>query len=304
MARGAYGERLGRSFNLETPSTLSSKAECGNLVVTELLCEQPDFGFTEPIAAESAYLIGLQMRDIARHELWEDGHSIPVKPISAGTTHLYDLESSPVCYTDQPFHDLFFYIPRDALAELGDDGATSVHDLQWPRGGFLGDEVIRHIGYALLPALDAQHHTNQTYVDHMLLALRSHLVATYGGIQAVKTPRPCSGLAPWQEHRTKELMRTRLADGVPLVELARACDLSPSTFVRAFKRSTGMPPHQWLLARRVDRAVELMRDHSRSLADIALACGFADQSHFTRAFTAQMGVRPGVYRVSMPRHRS
>ncbi|ADG18846.1 helix-turn-helix transcriptional regulator [Paraburkholderia atlantica] len=302
MAQGAYGERLGRSFNLETPPTLGSRTERGHLIVTELLRDKPGFGFTEPIAPESAYLLGLQLRGITHHELWVDGRSIPVSPIAPNTTHLFDLECNPVCYTNEPFHDLFFYVPREALAELGgDDGKSAPRDLHWPRGAFLGDEVIRHIGYALLPALHAQQHTNQTFVDHVLLALRSHLVTTYGGFRAATAIRSQGGLAPWQERRVKELMRTRLADGVPLIELARECNLSTSTFVRAFRRSTGMSPHQWLMARRIDSAVALMGDHSRSLADIALLCGFADQSHFTRVFTARLGVRPGVYRANLPK---
>jgi len=304
MARGAYGEQLGRSFNLETPPTLSSPTRFGPLVVTELRSDEPGFGFTAPMATESAYLLGLQLRGIAHHELWVDGRSVPVKPISPGTTHLYDLECNPICFTDQPFHDLFFYLPREALTELGEDSGTpGVRDLRWEKGAFLDDTVVRHIGYALLPALHAQQHTNQIFVDHMLVALRTHLVATYGGLRAARVAPACGGLAPWQERRAKELMRTRLADGVPLIELARECDLSPSTFVRAFKRSTGMSPHQWLLMRRVDRAIELMSDRSRSLVDIALSCGFADQSHFTRVFTARTGVGPGVYRNAMPRSR-
>lgn len=302
MARGAYGERLGRSFNLDAPPTLGSQTDTGQLMVTELYCEAPDFGFTTPIAPESAYLLGLQLRGIAHHELWVDGRSVPVKPIAPGTTHLYDLECNPVCYTDQPFHDLFFYLPRETLAELGDDiGMSPVRDLSWMRGDFVDDPVIRHIGYALLPALHAQQHTNQTFVDHMLLALRSHLTVTYGGTPTTRVTSPCGGLAPWQERRVKELLRMKLAEGMPLIELARECGLSPSAFVRGFKRSTGMSPHQWLLMRRVDRAMELMHDHSRTLADIALSCGFADQSHFTRIFTAKVGVRPGVYRSSLPR---
>lgn len=107
MAQGAYGERLGRSFNLETPPTLGSRTERGHLIVTELLRDKPGFGFTEPIAPESAYLLGLQLRGITHHELWVDGRSIPVSPIAPNTTHLFDLECNPVCYTNEPFHDLF-----------------------------------------------------------------------------------------------------------------------------------------------------------------------------------------------------
>jgi transcriptional regulator GlxA family with amidase domain len=91
-------------------------------------------------------------------------------------------------------------------------------------------------------------------------------------------------------------MREHVADGIALVELARACRLSSSAFVRAFKQSMGVPPHQWLLLRRIDRAIELMRDGTVQLAEVALSAGFADQSHFTRIFAGKMGVSPGVWR--------
>jgi transcriptional regulator GlxA family with amidase domain len=65
---------------------------------------------------------------------------------------------------------------------------------------------------------------------------------------------------------------------------------------RAFRQSTGVPPHRWLLDRRVKRAKELLPNSSLSLSDVALACGFGDQSHFTRTFTAAVRLSPGVWR--------
>ncbi len=64
---------------------------------------------------------------------------------------------------------------------------------------------------------------------------------------------------------------------------------SRSYFIRAFRETTQRTPHQWLLERRVDQARELLKRSDRSLSDIAMACGFSDQSHFTRTFSQLVG---------------
>jgi transcriptional regulator GlxA family with amidase domain len=104
------------------------------------------------------------------------------------------------------------------------------------------------------------------------------------------------GLAAWQVRRAKELIDANLDGQLPLSHIAEACGLSTRHFARAFRQSTGVPPHRWLLSRRIDHAKGLMRDPAMSLAKVALACGFADQSHFTRMFTTLMGLSPGLWR--------
>jgi AraC-like DNA-binding protein len=63
--------------------------------------------------------------------------------------------------------------------------------------------------------------------------------------------------------------------GVPLKELARECGLSTFYFSRAFRRSVGVAPHRWLMARRIELAKEKLRDRRMSLTDVAAACGFS-----------------------------
>jgi transcriptional regulator GlxA family with amidase domain len=58
----------------------------------------------------------------------------------------------------------------------------------------------------------------------------------------------------------------------------------------------GMPPHQWLTKRRIERAKQLLQEAQLELADIAVACGFVDQSHFTRVFSQSEGQSPGMWR--------
>ena len=298
MQKGAYGNRLGRSFRMSNPPTLTTHtAGKQPLAVTEVFCDTPDYGFTAPIAAESSYIVGLQLRGLQRHALWLDGRPVPVRPIVPGTTHFYDLERHPIAYIKDPFHPLFFYVPRTALTELSEElGTREASDLRYRPGEFIDDPVIRHLGLSLLPALHAQRENHQLFVDHVLLALRAHLLSAYGDVRH-RSPSMRGGLAPWRQRQATELMREHLVDGIPLALVAKACDLSCSAFVRAFKKSTGLSPHQWLIAQRIELALKLMRDdHSLTLADVALAAGFADQSHFTRTFTCKMGVSPGAWR--------
>ena len=104
------------------------------------------------------------------------------------------------------------------------------------------------------------------------------------------------GLAPWQLKRAEALMSKNLGVQVPLDQVAEECGLSVRHLARAFRQSTGVPPHRWLLNQRVQRAKELLPNAKLSLSDVALACGFGDQSHFTRTFTAAVRLSPGVWR--------
>jgi AraC family transcriptional regulator len=94
-----------------------------------------------------------------------------------------------------------------------------------------------------------------------------------------------------------ELMRARLAEGVSLEEMAVTTGLSPFHFARLFKAATGHPPHEYLVRLRVDRAQELISSHGRThtMAAIAQASGFADQSHMTRHFRRVLGMTPGEF---------
>ena len=73
-------------------------------------------------------------------------------------------------------------------------------------------------------------------------------------------------------------------------------ETKPTNFSRAFRQSTGVSPHQWLLKRRADQTKSLLRDRTLPLSDVALSCGFADQSHFTRVFARLAGISPGAWR--------
>jgi AraC-like DNA-binding protein len=81
-------------------------------------------------------------------------------------------------------------------------------------------------------------------------------------------------------------------------DLANLVALSRSHFSRAFKRSVGLPPMEYVVVRRVERAKAIISGAREPLAEVALACGFADQAHLNRRFRDIVGVSPGRWRRS------
>jgi AraC family transcriptional regulator len=125
------------------------------------------------------------------------------------------------------------------------------------------------------------------------MLLLDSLLALHDGRQ--QSPAK-GGLAGWQLRRITAFMNEHVHQDVALDELAALAGLTAKHFARAFRQSTGVPPHRWLIERRIERAKTLLTTADLDLAEIALACGFADQSHFTAVFRRGTGVTPGAFR--------
>ncbi len=106
------------------------------------------------------------------------------------------------------------------------------------------------------------------------------------------------GLALWQLERATEVLEAHIGHHICLSAVARECGLTASYFARAFKASTGLAPSQWLVNRRIAMAKTLLSTTPKMLSEIALDCGFTDQSHFTRVFAQRVGVSPGRWRAT------
>ncbi|MBN8875771.1 MAG: helix-turn-helix transcriptional regulator [Rhodospirillales bacterium] len=131
------------------------------------------------------------------------------------------------------------------------------------------------------------------YVEGLITAL---MTALFEHLGQHATPSGTAGLAPWQLRRVVEHLEQHAFEAIRLADLAALAGLSTSYFTRAFKSSTGLPPHRWQTRLRIAHAQRMLVEGERPLTDVALTTGFADQSHFTRVFRAQTGVTPGRWR--------
>lgn len=193
-------------------------------------------------------------------------------------------------------------IPYESLVALA--GGTEVSGL--PRDGNFGrlHGAIQRNRTIVAPINglwdEARAGTGQLTLaaDGLLLQLAGALLSLAGA----GPPRPAKGgLAPWQVRRVCDFIQSDLAADIGLAELAAILDLSPEHFCRAFKASTGLPPHSWLVQRRVERARELLAETRLTIDEIAFQVGYAAPSHLARVFRRQHGVSPAEYRRSNAR---
>jgi AraC-like DNA-binding protein len=108
------------------------------------------------------------------------------------------------------------------------------------------------------------------------------------------------GLPPRVLRRIREYIDGNIDQRISVELLAGLANLSICYFVRAFKQSMGVTPHDYLIRQRVERTKQLLSDSDMPLSEIALVAGFADQSHFSRRFRQHVGMSPRDYRWSSP----
>jgi AraC family transcriptional regulator len=104
------------------------------------------------------------------------------------------------------------------------------------------------------------------------------------------------GLVRWQMNRIIDYIDQHIAEKITGEDLATLINVSTGQLFRAFKASVGTPPLQYVAARRVELACSLLRTTQEPLSQVALACGFCDQSHLCRVFRRVLGASPTVWR--------
>jgi AraC family transcriptional regulator len=174
---------------------------------------------------------------------------------------------------------------RRAAEELGLDPArTSLapqHQLRDPR--------IEHIAWALEAERKHAHPAGALYADSLGLALALHLLRGFA-----RPVSPRRGLSATQLKRVTSYIDDHIDRDLSLSTLASVAEVSSSHLKNAFRRSTGVPVHEFVVQRRVERAKALLFEGKLPASEIALEAGFSHQSHMARCMRRVLGVTPGA----------
>ncbi len=157
------------------------------------------------------------------------------------------------------------------------------------------DPFISQLLLALRDEARAGNPCGRLYGESLGAALVAQLVRRHSVCdQALREHR--GGLPMNRLRCVTEYIEDNLEADLSLVDLANILRMNVFHFARSFKQSTGLPPHQYVLRKRIERAKSLLVERGSSIAEVALRCGFGSQSNFTTAFRRLTSVTPSVYR--------
>ena len=282
-------------FRLERAPTLAAPTLSGvPIAFTQLQSPDEEHGRAGPVPIENSFAFQVMLQPLRTWELWTDRGFTALPPTSPGDIFLFDLSENPRIELHDPFNMVRFYISQSTLDSLAyERGLRRIGGLCAAKLG-THDPVMHGMAMALVASMVRPNEAQALFVDYMALAFHAHAATVYGGVPDGRSRQ--GGLAAWQLKRACDAMEADLGESHSISRLAADCGLSSSHFARAFKETTGLAPHQWLSRRRVQRARELLAQTTMELTDIALTCGFVDQSHFSRVFSRMEKLSPGRWR--------
>lgn len=154
------------------------------------------------------------------------------------------------------------------------------------------DAQIEHIAWALQAEIDSGSPCGRLYVDSLAMALATQLLRKHGVVTGTEPPQGRHSFCQRRLKQVLEFIEENLSSDLSLDEIAAAAGLSLSQCKLLFRQATGLPIHQYVIRRRVERAAWLLRQAKMPVSQIALEAGFAHQSHLALHMRRVLGTSP------------
>ncbi len=200
-----------------------------------------------------------------------------------------------VRYQGAPSTSVSVNLPTSCLEALCSEEMSGMDQDRGPQFGVIDAHVLDLV-QRLQGQAEGRTPLGALYTQSLSLALASYISARYGPKAEAPAPPRTPSLTPAQSEQVKNFIEQKLDKNFGLLDLASVVGYSPDHFSRLFKQAFEQSPHQYVLSRRIERARAMLRDVRIPIAEIASACGFSNQGHFTTVFKQRTGITPGVYR--------
>ena len=187
------------------------------------------------------------------------------------------------------------YLPDSRIRACADALGTKADPELVDRVGF-DEPIASRLLQILALEADVYDPSRRLGLEQTVDLLCMRLVQANSVKGSLSTLPKTKGLSAWQVKKTTDYLNDHLDEPVGLDELAALVGLTRHHFCTSFRLATGLPPHRWLLQRRMAEASRLLREPSRSVTEIGLAVGYASTSAFIAAFRKERGVTPQAFR--------
>jgi AraC family transcriptional regulator len=194
---------------------------------------------------------------------------------------------------DQNDHTFLVRLPERLLSKVAEQCDLDISRIEIRDRFHIRDAELELVCWAMKRELELGYPSGRLYLDGLALAAASRLISQHS---SVTNPRGISdnkeGLDRRRLQRVLAFIEDQLAEDLSLENIAAVAGISPSHLNSLFRISMGMPLHRYVIRRRVERAKSLLMQDGPSMAEVALAAGFAHQSHMAQHMRRVLGMPP------------
>jgi AraC family transcriptional regulator len=275
-------------------------SQASELSQARILAHQHVAGFTVQLRTDSTGILevpGLDMALVSIHV----GRAARMSCQRAGVNHTGsavhgDIDIIPAGVPsvwhmhDEYDRAVLMALSQELLNNVAEENGHGTRDVELRNRFMSRDRQLESIAWAAKSELELGSPSGQLYLDGLALSAASRLIAGHSSVAVEE--RRYGGLDGRRFKRTLEFIEANLAEDLSLSRLAAVADMSVSHFRAGFREAAGIPVHQYVIERRVERAKSLLMQDGQSIADIALAAGFTHQSHLARHMVRSTGFSP------------
>lgn len=247
------------------------------------------------VKANPLNLVLIYMGEPSRQHALFEGRNI-YNLQTKGTISLFSaFQESKSWYDDTLQDDLYLFI-EDAYIKkimLGIDLDPDKTQLVTKFGK--RHSQIETLGRLALSEIQNGNIGGNLYADSLATALSVHLLQDFSNLK-IRPFQDSKGLSPNKLRRILDLIDANLYEDLSLTILANEVGLSEYYFLKLFKKSTRMSPHQYIIRQRIERAKNLLSATNLSVTEISYLLGFSNPSHFSMTFRRHVGVPPNTFR--------
>jgi len=280
-----------RTLLRSIPDEWGPKFEAPSGAVTHTLTGPNSIEFNTPCHVALIMLTPQPGREVS---LNSDRKSVFLAPV--GTVEIVPASADLFACWKTPKENLLFAMAPEKLSRLAAlEFDTEDFEFRPLASGHV-DEKALFMANLIRDEFRAGEPSNHLYVDSLLTVFSTYLLRKYSTLQNRPVPRSRGGLSPRAWRDIQDYIRANIAQQLSVQRLALIAGLSPSHFVRAFRQTAGEPPHQYVLAIRLQVAEQLVITTDLPLGKIASLTGFANHSHMTAAMRRHKLTTPSALR--------
>lgn len=256
--------------------------------------ERPD-RFTAPPLTHHYLSITLEGSTEVERDLHGDRETARFAP---GTSLIMSAGQPNSWRWDKPTEEIHFYLCPEFLRRMGE--SANVAEVELMERFAFADEELQRLATTLLDEIRSPGIATNLWIESVTNVLYMHILRNYCTTSSVLESTRI-GLTTAQLRHVEEFATENISREITLTEMAEVAGVSRFHFAHMFKRSMGVPPHQWLISRRLDRAKDLLRTTDLSITEIAFEVGYQSQSHFGHVFRRATGMSPRTWRTTNSR---